>query len=91
MQSKDKEVLSIGQEECAEVIQIISKIFRFGFDAKHPEQVMNNRERLEEEVGDLRCMINLMISRGIIREEYVTQAENKKFEKLHKWSNIFKD
>lgn len=89
MQSKQKEVLSIAQEECAEVIQAISKIFRFGFDAKHPDQELDNRQRLEEELGDLQCMIDLMIEHGIIDQKNVWKAQGKKFEKLKTWSNIF--
>ena len=41
----------ICQEECAEVAQAISKVFRFGVDGEHLGAT--NRERLEEEIGDL--------------------------------------
>jgi NTP pyrophosphatase (non-canonical NTP hydrolase) len=89
MQNSQKEILCIAQEECAEVIQVISKIFRFGFDSKHPKQSANNLERLEEEIGDLMCMINLMIDRGMINESKIVEAQGRKFEKLKKWSGIF--
>ena len=84
----DQEILSITQEECAEVIQAISKIFRFGFDSKHPEKAYDNREHLEEELGDLQCMINLMIEHGVVRKSKVDEAEINKYEKLQQWSNI---
>ena len=86
----DHEILSITQEECAEVIQAISKIFRFGFDSRHPDKGYDNREHLEEELGDLQCMINLMIEHGIVRGDKLDEAEFKKYEKLKVWSNIFK-
>jgi len=35
MQNSHKEVLLIAQEECAEVTQAISKVFRFGIDGSH--------------------------------------------------------
>lgn len=89
MQNKDEEILAIAQEECAEVIQAISKIFRFGYLARHPDEHFSNRQRLEEELGDLQCMINLMIDCGIVTEEALLKAEAKKLEKLKKWSNIF--
>ena len=67
MDDKVKEVLLITQEECAEVTQAISKVFRFGLNERWPEPINpTNKERLEEEVGDLLCMIELMIENGII-------------------------
>lgn len=83
-----KEILLITQEECAEVTQAISKIFRFGMNDVYNN--INNREHLEEEVGDLMCMINLMIENGVIRESVVMAAKNEKLIKLRTWSNIFK-
>lgn len=91
MKNCEKEILLIAQEECAEVTQAISKVFRFGFDAKHPDELFNNRQRLEEEIGDLQCMISLMIEYGIVREENLMKAEAKKFDKLKRWSNIFEE
>jgi len=83
---KQEEIMLICQEECAEVTQAISKVFRFGIDGVH--NGATNRERLEEEVGDLLCMIELMIEEQIIDGNAVAQAGIKKKEKLAKWSNI---
>ena len=66
MDDKVKEILLITQEECAEVTQAISKVFRFGFDDCWPrgeDWVPTNKERLEEEVGDLLCMIDIIYMR----------------------------
>ena len=83
---QQKEVMSILQEECAEVIQAVSKIFRFGIDMEYNNRT--NRERLTEEVGDLMCMIQLLHETGLIDStNSITAAENKR-EKLKKWSNI---
>ena len=50
---KQLETMMILQEECAEVIQIISKIYRFGFDSRWPDETSpNNREKMTEEIGD---------------------------------------
>ena len=81
-----KEILLITQEECAEVTQAISKVFRFGIDAEH--NGATNRERLEEEVGDLLCMIDLLIENDIIGALWVEKARKEKREKLRKWSTI---
>ena len=55
MNEKQKEVMLIAQEECAEVIQAISKCFRFGFDDSYEGET--NQQKLETEVGDLMAMI----------------------------------
>ena len=84
---KQREILLIAQEECAEVTQAISKTFRFGLTESYNGKT--NQERLEEEVGDLVCMIELMKDSGIIDPEFVRTASVKKKVKLEKWSTIF--
>jgi hypothetical protein len=88
MNDKQREILVITQEECAEVVQEISKIFRFGIDQQHKDGMMH-REKLEQEVGDLLCMINLLTAHGLIRPEVVTQAVENKSNKLKQWSKIY--
>ena len=89
MESNQKEILLIAQEECAEVTQAISKVFRFGMDAEHNSRT--NKERLTEETGDLICMIELMIESGLIDRSEMLHASGLKRQKLVKWSNIFKE
>ena len=88
MNEKEKEILVIAQEECAEVIQEISKCFRFGIDSVHKSGTIH-RTVLEHEVGDLLCMIDLMINNGIINKENVDAAKEFKKVKLEKYSSIF--
>jgi len=45
MNSKEKEIMLIAQEECAEVTQAISKCFRFGFDSEY--EALEKRNKLE--------------------------------------------
>jgi len=91
MDDKVKEILLITQEECAEVTQAISKVFRFGLNERWPEPIdLTNKERLEEEVGDLLCMIDIMVEQGIISDEKLNKARNNKRQKLKTWSSIFK-
>jgi hypothetical protein len=87
MNKTQKEVLLIAQEECAEVTQAISKIFRFGIDGSHNERT--NKERLTEELGDLHCMIELIVESGLIDRNDLLNASGLKRHKLFKWSNIF--
>ena len=88
MNDKQREILVITQEECAEVIQEISKIFRFGITEAHKEGMLH-QEKLETEVGDLLCMINLMTQHGLIRSDQVTTAIENKQTKLKQWSKIY--
>ena len=46
--ASEKEILLITQEECAEVTQAISKVFRFGIDAKHNGKSNRDRFILDE-------------------------------------------
>jgi NTP pyrophosphatase (non-canonical NTP hydrolase) len=86
--NQTKEILCIAQEECAEVSQCISKIFRFGIDAKHPKTQISNKEHLEEELGDLLCMIDILVEKCIISDSSLNAARQSKRDKLRTWSRI---
>jgi len=80
-------LLNITLEECAEVVQSISKIFRFGMDGTHPDRPLEtNKMHLEEEIGDLLCMIQLLESQGLLDAAVVEVAMHKKLDKLKFWS-----
>jgi NTP pyrophosphatase (non-canonical NTP hydrolase) len=87
----EHEALIITAEECAEVIQQISKIIRFGIDLPYVTagDGTTNRQQLEKEIGDLNCMVDILIEQGIIDSQAVTRAEIAKREKLRKWSTLF--
>mgnify|MGYP003338502319 FL=1 len=87
MESKVNEIYAITQEECAEVVQAISKVMRFGLDSTHNGK--SNRDHLEEELGDLQCMINLLIEVGVCDMVSVLDASKRKRNKLRQWSTIF--
>jgi len=89
MNDKQKEILSIAQEECGEVIVAISKIFRFGFDSRWPEGGIDNRSRLAEELGDLMAMVKLMSEYDIVDLEEMAKAGERKITKLKTWSKLY--
>jgi NTP pyrophosphatase (non-canonical NTP hydrolase) len=89
MNAKEKEVMDILQEECAEVIQAVSKISRFGADNFKPGKPKTNREHLEEELGDMLAMIDIMLELRVISLDNLEIAKKAKVEKLKKWSNIY--
>lgn len=79
---KIDEILTITQEECGELVQVISKVRRFGLD--------ENLDKLTQEAGDVLAMIQLMIDFDIVDREAIEVAKLNKVEKLKVWSNIFK-
>jgi NTP pyrophosphatase (non-canonical NTP hydrolase) len=89
MTGKEKEVMDILQEECAEVIQAVSKISRFGIDNYKPGKPNTNRQHLEEELGDMLAMIDILQEMDIVSYTNIERAQAAKIEKLKKWSNIY--
>ena len=82
MDSRQEEILTILQEECAEVIQAVSKVRRFGKDA--------NIEELCKEIADCEYLIKLAkLNIPELENFNWGAAEFKKFEKLQKFSKIF--
>jgi NTP pyrophosphatase (non-canonical NTP hydrolase) len=76
------EPLVILAEECAELIQAIQKLHRFGYHNAR------NRKRLEEEVGDVIALLMVLESEGFIDEKSVNPNIKKKLRKLKKYSEI---
>jgi NTP pyrophosphatase (non-canonical NTP hydrolase) len=83
------EALLITQEECAEVSQAISKVFRFGMDTKWNN--LSNKAHLEEELGDLLAMIEILMNCDVVSEREVNLAKAAKIWKLKKWSGVFNE
>lgn len=83
------EVLSILQEECAEVIQAVSKVQRFGLLAHHPHRTATNKEELEEELGDLLAMINILTWHGYLDQANIQLASQAKADKLKQYSTVW--
>ena len=88
MDDQNNEVMDILQEECAEVIQAVSKIRRFGMDNAKPGTEYTNREHLEEELGDVLAMIDILLINEVVSWGNLHKAKRAKIEKLKKWSNI---
>ena len=88
MESQTKEVMDILQEECAEVIQALSKISRFGLDNLKPGKPKTNRAHLEDEIGDVLAMVDILLEMSVIDRQNLEIAKRAKIEKLKKWSNI---
>lgn len=89
MNDDTKEILTILQEECAEVIVEVSKCFRFGPDQIMEGMTVTNMERLQKEIGDLQAMIELLVDNKVgITIQGLKEAKKAKFKKLKQWSNL---
>lgn len=79
---KETEVLVITMEECGELTQACSKVIR----TNQKEEYMRE---LTKEVGDVMCMIDLLVQNNLVDENDIKLCAKKKREKLKKWSNLF--
>lgn len=81
------ELLNCLQEECAEVIQAISKIKRHGFLSKHPfiENSLTNQEHLMKELGDVDAVRQLLEESGVISPRVVEHFRREKLCGIHQW------
>ena len=62
------ERLALLAEECAEVIQMVEKIIRHGYQSYNPHdpEQRTNRELLERELGDVKFCMDFMHDNGDI-------------------------
>lgn len=90
MNDKIKEIIIILQEEAAEVIQECSKVQRFGLDSTH-KSGSTNQQALEQEIGDLLAMVDLLLEHNVVTEAGLEIAKSRKIARLKEWSNIFGD
>ena len=84
MDDKVLEFLGLLQEECAEVIQIASKVRRFGMESKNPyvADSPDNRALLEHELGDVILIYNILAEQGAVNKYNVDKRVVWKREKL---------
>ena len=78
----DDELMVITMEECGELIQACSKAMRTR-EYSSPQ--------LTEEVGDVMCMVGLLMQYGLIDEKEVEERVSVKLAKLAKWSYLVDD
>ena len=75
-----EELLTILQEECAEVSQAAAKCIRFGMDSTYLKKT--NHERLEEEIGDLLGMLKLIDDEISLNADHMFQCAEAKLVKV---------
>lgn len=52
-------------EECAEVIQAVSKALRFGLDDGYPDRETDNRTDIENEIVDVLAVVTMLDEIGV--------------------------
>ncbi len=63
----EAERLAMLAEEAGEIVQVVGKILRHGFDSYHPENPQTtNRMLLEGEINDLYAVVGLLAEAGDI-------------------------
>ena len=82
MMSKDAllQLMVITMEECGELIEACSKTVRC--------EKYEDDEKMIEEVGDVLLLIEIIIGRGLVKQEDIDARKKTKLEKLKKWSDL---
>jgi NTP pyrophosphatase (non-canonical NTP hydrolase) len=88
LNNKVTEILDLLQEECAEVIQAISKARRFGMENVYKDGG-TQQEHLIQELGDVTLLIELLHAHQLYTVEELRAAQLRKSQKLTKWSKIY--
>lgn len=85
--NRKQELLLVMMEECAEVIQAVSKVRRFGETAYNPldKKKIPNMTCLETEIGDILGVLKLLIDEGHVDGDNIQKAAEKKVKKLDKY------
>jgi len=82
IEKTEDELMVITMEECGELIQVCSKAIR---------TKEYRSKKLTEEVGDVMCMVGLLMQNGLLNEDEIEERVKVKLSKLAKWSNLVED
>lgn len=76
-------------EECAEVIQAITKIQRHGFESHHPDNEggRSNRYHLLQEIGDVSAIMTMLLKGGDLPHPPTDEMIYAKLERLKKYTH----
>ena len=77
------ELMLITMEECGELIEACSKAIRC--------EEYYDKPKFIEEIGDVQCMIELILDNELVRWEDVRERIEVKKEKLKKYTNLLND
>lgn len=72
--TRQEYLLTILSEECAEVIQEISKALRFGLEEIYPEKGITNSERITAELHDIIAVVEMLRNEGCLEREDIIKV-----------------
>jgi NTP pyrophosphatase (non-canonical NTP hydrolase) len=80
----EDELLTLLNEECAEVIQIVCKAQRHGLNSYHPDEPdgVSNAEMVAEEVGQVLAAVDLLVAAGVLRRELIDEERATKLRRV---------
>lgn len=83
----EDERLALLSEECAEVIEAVSKIQRHGYESVNPLDPLmgTNRHQLIAEIGHVLATVHLMLQADDLVAGMVTAHANDKLNRLRRW------
>ncbi len=81
--TREQHLLTVLAEECAEVAQRASKAIRFGIAEVQPGQDLDNKQRLEAELGDLLGMADML---GLTPDPVRRKAKPDRVERYMRYS-----
>lgn len=87
----EREILTILQEECAELIVYISKAIRFGLGDGYPGDTETNYEAIGREIGDIDALVHLAMQNDLYCNGARTNAAKNKVERLKKYMQNLPD
>lgn len=78
----ETERLAILAEECAEVVHIVGKILRHGYESGPPDEDIDNRELLESELGHVQFIIGFMLLKRDVNRDRINESTDAKAESI---------
>jgi hypothetical protein len=82
--------MAITAEECSELTQVCMKILR-KYDTVDGIDDTKWNEKLIEELGDVYCMMDLLLEYGMVDEQAIYDRSQVKRAKLARWSTLVQD
>jgi len=87
LEPSQTELLAWLAEECGEVVQMVGKILRHGYESYHPARRdgPSNRQKLAEELGNLRLVQIMLIASGDLDVQLIEKSFRAKMDTASKY------